>query len=197
MEIREPILGVAFEPSSASSTANDKRVHESRRAVASANVGKIAIVWGASWVAKVDLEVVQRAFEKFGNEGKTETPKGKKRSRETNGNGKEEEKGLKLDFKVTRRYQPICYLGFVGTGEMCVVERTWFDLVSPFECFASKREWKLMNVNGCRRRICRMLGVGMESTELKKREVQLQRRFSIHSKSLFFRYRCCSVPLLR
>ncbi|GAA5832351.1 hypothetical protein JCM11251_006420 [Rhodosporidiobolus azoricus] len=65
MDIREPVLGVSFEPKKADSSAlsaNDSSVHPSRRAAvqSAGQEGSVAVVWGANWVAKIDLAALRR-----------------------------------------------------------------------------------------------------------------------------------------
>ncbi|GAA5855861.1 hypothetical protein JCM9279_003344 [Rhodotorula babjevae] len=70
MDIREPVLGVTFEPRRDPVVANgdsvgagqDEHVHPSRRAaVASGGAeSNVAVAWGANWVAKVDLDALRR-----------------------------------------------------------------------------------------------------------------------------------------
>ncbi|GAA5888631.1 hypothetical protein JCM6882_009026 [Rhodosporidiobolus microsporus] len=74
MDIREPALGVAFEPRkvdpasalAASAAGGDEHVHPSRRAaVQSAGAeSPVAVVWGANWVAKIDLAALRRGDSK-------------------------------------------------------------------------------------------------------------------------------------
>lgn len=68
MDIREPALGVSFEPrrpEAASPVVNgidESHIHPSRRAaVHSAGAeSSVAVVWGANWVAKIDLAALKR-----------------------------------------------------------------------------------------------------------------------------------------
>lgn len=132
MDIREPVLGVTFEPRDDSAVA---KVHESRRATLWND--QIAVVWGANWVAKIDLEQVRN-----GGSGAGEGVSGKKAAVRRDADRKrareeeEEDEVLRkavegaqqLDIRTTRRYQPLVLFDFVGQGELVAVERTWFDL---------------------------------------------------------------------
>ncbi|GAA5983875.1 hypothetical protein JCM11641_006404 [Rhodosporidiobolus odoratus] len=175
MDIREPVLGVSFEPrrvdafsspssiAAASSAADQSHVHPSRRvavqnAAAARGESSVAVVWGANWVAKIDLAALKRGDDKTAVEvnGVTggKTKKGKKGKQGAIGvperreadrkRAREEEDDLPLsstltsetkkkeptplDIRVTRRYQPLCLFDFVGQGELVAVERTWFDV---------------------------------------------------------------------
>ncbi|GAA5991155.1 hypothetical protein JCM10908_006563 [Rhodotorula pacifica] len=152
MDIREPVLGVNFEPARSEFTVcspaavDDEHVHPSRRAaVQSAGVeSTIAVVWGANWVAKIDLEALRRSggttalvngFKKS-NKAQGRREADRKRAREddddlvatANGQSKPEDAPKPLDIRVTRRYQPLVLFDFVGQGELVAVERTWFDV---------------------------------------------------------------------
>lgn len=116
MDIREPALGIVFEPKEVSKG--------SARATAEA----VAVVWGANWVAKVDLERVKSG---------SSAPQQKKQParREADRKRARDEEGAdlastanQLDIKITRKYQPLVLFDFVGQGELVAVERTWFDL---------------------------------------------------------------------
>ncbi|GAA5909379.1 hypothetical protein JCM8208_005722 [Rhodotorula glutinis] len=164
MDIREPILGVTFEPRRDSTIVNgagsdqDEHVHPSRRAaVASGGAdSSIAIVWGANWVAKVDLEMLRRGTASTSTKvnGGAVIEKGKrkkdvhqqqtperreadrKRARDDDDDslapvtnaGAAGPAPKPLDIRVTRRYQPLVLFDFVGMGELVAVERTWFDV---------------------------------------------------------------------
>lgn len=151
MDIREPLIGVVFEPrdlpsSSAPPIMNGNStlaMHESRRALLSPSTSAIneslmAVVWGANWVARIDLEQLKNGDKPSSGNGNTikvvRREADKKRARE-------EERGFvpsttssdvsvsaKVDITVTRRYQPLVLLDFVGNGELVAVEKTWFDL---------------------------------------------------------------------
>ncbi|GAA5858707.1 hypothetical protein JCM1840_006524 [Sporobolomyces johnsonii] len=133
-DIREPALGVTFEP-----TAGPGR--------------QVALVWGANWVAKVDLDelraggpgaedasssavvVVENGAGAHSHKKKKKAPfrleADRKRARDEDDDlplAAAEKKPQPLDIKVTRRYQPLCLFEFVGQGELVAVERTWFDL---------------------------------------------------------------------
>ncbi|GAA6050690.1 hypothetical protein JCM3770_000894 [Rhodotorula araucariae] len=153
MDIREPILGVAFEPRRADALApagaQDEHVHPSRRAaVASGGAeSSVAVVWGANWVAKIDLEALRRGAGAGGADkgGKGKGKKGahaqverreadRKRAREDDDDlvvvpaAAVADAPKPLDIRVTRRYQPLVLFDFVGQGELVAVERTWFDV---------------------------------------------------------------------
>lgn len=151
MDIREPLIGVVFEPRDLPSSSaplpitngnGTSVIHESRRALLSSsnsmNESLMAVVWGANWVARIDLEQLKTGDQSSFANGNTvkvvRREADKKRARE-------EEKGFvpstsssdvsaptKVDIKVTRRYQPLVLLDFVGNGELVAVEKTWFDL---------------------------------------------------------------------
>jgi U3 small nucleolar RNA-associated protein 4 len=139
MDIREPLLGVTFEPrDEASSLA---KVHESRKAALWND--QIAVVWGANWVGKIDLKEVREGTNGPGKKAPVRREADRKRAREE----EEEvdvvgaEKG-KVDIRTTRRYQPLVLFDFVGQGELVAVERTWFDLSRGLvEAFAKSGEF--------------------------------------------------------
>lgn len=133
-------MGVVFEPATIpkkdGETENEEvndRIHASRRGRVNGTAvhdddedvaGKcLAVVWGANWVARIDLKQLERSQTE--ENGKYQS---KKRSKVGGEGGVLE--GKKVDIKVTRKYQPIALLGFVGKGEMIVVERVWADLVT-------------------------------------------------------------------
>lgn len=167
MDIREPILGVTFEPARSDSAvgspaavaavaAADEHMHPSRRAAAAAaqSTGaesNVAVVWGANWVAKIDLEALRRSGGSTalvnglkggkGQPGRREADR--KRAREDDDDlvaaaqvGADSKVSTALaadtpkplDIRVTRRYQPLVLFDFVGQGELVAVERTWFDV---------------------------------------------------------------------
>lgn len=164
MDIREPILGVTFEPRRDSVVAangagadQDEHVHPSRRAaVASGGAeSNIAVVWGANWVAKVDLDALRRgtatsSSSKVNGAGDDKAKRSKKAQRQperreadrkrardddddnlapvATSAGGGEAAPKPLDIRVTRRYQPLILFDFVGLGELVAVERTWFDV---------------------------------------------------------------------
>ncbi|GAA5929919.1 hypothetical protein JCM1841_001258 [Sporobolomyces salmonicolor] len=139
-DIREPALGVTFEPT----TTGPGR--------------QVALVWGANWVAKVDLDELRTGGAEdassavVGENGAAAASKqphshkkkkapfrleaDRKRARDEDddlplslaASAALETKPQPLDIKVTRRYQPLCLFEFVGQGELVAVERTWFDL---------------------------------------------------------------------
>lgn len=135
MDIREPVLGVAFEPREENQVALSK-VHESRRATVWND--QTAVVWGANWVSKIDLAEVRSGLAGAagvpGKRAPVRREMDKKRARET-----EEEFGSaavvasvtaapKLEIRTTRRYQPLVSFDFIGQGEIVAVEKLWFDL---------------------------------------------------------------------
>ncbi|GAA6009603.1 hypothetical protein JCM11491_001031 [Sporobolomyces phaffii] len=140
-DIREPCLGITFEPASASAKGS-----------------MIAIVWGANWVGKIDLDELRST--NFGGatavngHGVGGAQKRKQYRLEADRKrAREEDDVLALpavdsvsaavvDIQVTRKYQPLFLFDFVqpstGTGaakgtagrpELVAVERTWYDLV--------------------------------------------------------------------
>lgn len=131
MDIREPVLGVTFEPRDDSAVA---KVHESRRATLWND--QIAVVWGANWVAKIDLEQVRNGGSGAGEGVSKKQPVRRDADRKRARDDEEEDEVLKkavegapqLDIRTTRRYQPLVLFDFVGQGELVAVERTWFDL---------------------------------------------------------------------
>lgn len=130
MDIREPVLGVTFEPREQSSSALNGRVHESRRSILAANESMTAVVWGANWVSKIDLDEIKAGLYAPGKAAPVRREADKKRARD-----QEQVLGEttteKVDIRTTRRYQPLMMLGFLGNGagnELIAVERTWFDL---------------------------------------------------------------------
>ncbi|GAA5998447.1 small subunit rRNA maturation protein UTP4 [Rhodotorula paludigena] len=160
MDLREPALGVAFEPrradSLSASTASSpaEHVHPSRRAAVQSGGAEssVAVVWGANWVAKIDVEALRRdggshavADAKAGKGKKgakgaaaaahARRDADRKRAREDDddlvggGTGsKAADEPKPLEIRVTRRYQPLVLFDFVGQGELVAVERTWFDV---------------------------------------------------------------------
>lgn len=133
-DIREPSLGVTFEPNSS-------------------NKGIVLLVWGANWVGKIDLEELrntnfggsQAQVNGTGKKGKKQyrLEADRKRAREEDeplpllpsvqgggeGGAKQEGAAAAIDIKVTRKYQPLCLFEFMGQNELVAVERTWYDLV--------------------------------------------------------------------
>ncbi|BGP17760.1 hypothetical protein JCM10213_005342 [Rhodosporidiobolus nylandii] len=163
MDIREPVLGVAFEPRRdvpSSPAVDESHIHPSRRAAVQSGSAEspIAVVWGANWVAKLDLAALKRGEgnpvaaegEAAANgSAKKRSKKGKaaavperrdadrKRAREdeddlplstSSSAAANAAEPAPLDIRVTRRYQPLCLFDFVGQGELVAVERTWFDV---------------------------------------------------------------------
>ncbi|GAA5933116.1 hypothetical protein JCM3775_005316 [Rhodotorula graminis] len=164
MDIREPILGVTFEPRrdpvhvNGADTDHDEHVHPSRRAaVASGGAeSSIAVVWGANWVAKIDLEALRQgaaASSTTTSGGAADVDKGKRKKgahqqqqperREADRKRARDDdddnlapfttaaavgEAKPLDIRVTRRYQPLVLFDFIGQGELVAVERTWFDV---------------------------------------------------------------------
>lgn len=123
MDIREPLLGVTFEPRSESSWS---KVHESRRSTTGND--QVAVVWGANWVAKIDLDEVKNGISLPGKAAPIRRDADKKRARDAEeSNGTTGVEIGKLDVRITRRYQPLMMFGFMGQ-ELLAVERTWFDL---------------------------------------------------------------------
>ena len=123
MDIREPLLGVTFEPRSESAWS---KVHESRRSTTGND--QVAVVWGANWVAKIDLDEVKNGISLPGKAAPLRRDADKKRARDAEeSNGTTGVEIGKLDVRITRRYQPLMMFGFMGQ-ELLAVERTWFDL---------------------------------------------------------------------
>ena len=121
MDIREPLLGITFEPRSESSWS---KVHESRRSVTGND--QVAVVWGANWVAKIDLDDVKNGISLPSKATPIRREADKKRARDAENAGPGVEVG-KLEVRITRRYQPLMMFGFMRQ-ELLAVERTWFDL---------------------------------------------------------------------
>lgn len=141
-DIREPSLGVTFEPCSATQNL-------------------VALVWGANWVAKIDLDELRNT--NFGVTGTVKKNKKKQQHRleADRKRAREEDEPLPIessvaggaaaamvDIKVTRKYQPLYLFEFISTdlstakagrtttksnkkvqSELVAVERTWYDLV--------------------------------------------------------------------
>ena len=129
MDLREPLLGVSFEPRDESLSAAMGKVHESRRqAVASEPV---AVLWGANWVAKIDLDEVRTgAAPRASKQAPARREFDRKRAREEEGvvGLANADEGRQIEIRLTRRYQPLVLFDFVGVGELVAVERTWFDI---------------------------------------------------------------------
>ncbi|BGP25884.1 U3 small nucleolar RNA-associated protein 4 [Rhodotorula toruloides] len=156
MDIREPVLGIAFEPrrtdaaeALAKGDDDQQHIHPSRRAAvrsaATANTeSSVAVVWGANWVAKIDIEALRRGGDakvEVKGQAKRKNKKGvperremdRKRAREEDDDlvgatAATEDESKPIDIRVTRRYQPLVLFDFVGLGELVAVERTWFDV---------------------------------------------------------------------
>lgn len=131
MDLREPLLGVAFEPRDESASGAMSKVHESRRVALASE--PVAVLWGANWVAKIDLEDVrlgQTASSRTSKKAPVRREADRKRAREEEDapTAGTEEEGNELEIRMTRRYQPLVLFDFVGMGELVAVERTWFDL---------------------------------------------------------------------
>lgn len=128
MDIREPALGVTFEPRSDTTSAvaaGKTKIHESRLAALWSD--QILVVWGANWVAKVDLDEVRSGTAAPGKMAPVRREADRKRAREEEGAPKNGEVA-KVDIRVTRRYQPLVLFDFVGQAELVAVERVWWDL---------------------------------------------------------------------
>ncbi|KAK4699617.1 hypothetical protein P7C70_g6643, partial [Phenoliferia sp. Uapishka_3] len=124
MDMREPALGVTFEPRpDAPSLSSKVKIHESRLSTIWSD--QIMVVWGANWVAKVDLDEVRNGTAMPGKKAPVRREMDKKRAREEEG-AKEVE--VKIDIRTTRRYQPLMLFDFVGQGELVAVERVWWDI---------------------------------------------------------------------
>lgn len=121
MEIREPALGVTFEPAT-----NSTKQNQSLRGT--------AIIWGANWVSKIDLDDLES--NSISAASKSTTTSTRKRSHDII-ESKFITPAKPIEMRTTRRYQPLALFGFVthssstsskGNAEAVVVERTWFDL---------------------------------------------------------------------
>lgn len=154
MDIREPILGVNLEPARpesavaspvvAAAAAQDEYLHPSRRAAmqSAGAESNVAVVWGANWVAKIDLEILRRSGgSTAAANGLKSNTKGQGRREADRKRAREDDDDLvaaaqngaadapkPLDIRVTRRYQPLVLFDFAGQGELVAVERTWFDV---------------------------------------------------------------------
>lgn len=121
MDIREPVLGITFEP------ARDESKGQTRKAAE-----HVAIVWGANWVAKIDLEKLRNADSVTAVRGekasKLPIRREVDRKRARDEVDDETQTAVKLDIRVSRKYQPLVLFDFVGQGELVAVERTWFDV---------------------------------------------------------------------
>ncbi|GAA6060685.1 hypothetical protein JCM10212_005067 [Sporobolomyces blumeae] len=124
-DIREPSLGVTFEPS-----ASSKRP------------AHVALVYGANWVAKIDLDELRSSVSSSSHStGPRKKPfrleMDRKRAREESDDfsypsesaSSTKTSSAMVDIKVTRKYQPLCLFEFVNGSELVAVERTWYDLV--------------------------------------------------------------------
>jgi U3 small nucleolar RNA-associated protein 4 len=126
MKIREPALGITFEPTASNS------VQEGRT---SANLGT-AVVWGANWVSKIDLDELE-STSTSPIASISATIARKKRAYD-DGQSAATASARPIEMRTTRRYQPLALFGFIthpsssasskGNAEAVVIERTWFDL---------------------------------------------------------------------
>lgn len=112
------------------------KVHESRRSTLVPDA-EVAVVWGGNWVARINLDELRKESVS-GSNGHGKSAGGIRREADKK-RAREEEVGFvpdgdktqvegKLDVKITRRYQPLVLLEFVGSEEIVAVEKTWFDL---------------------------------------------------------------------
>lgn len=121
MDIREPALGCTFEPRA--ELPSNGRVHESRLAAA-VWAEQVLVVWGANWVAKVDLDEVRNGTAQPTKRAPVRREQDRKRARDEEGDSDV----VKVDIRTTRRYQPLVLFDFVGQGELVAVERVWWDI---------------------------------------------------------------------
>ncbi|KAM0748661.1 WD40 repeat-like protein [Meredithblackwellia eburnea MCA 4105] len=125
MDLREPVLGITFEPRIEAPTHSSKaKVHESR--LASLWSDQLAVLWGANWVAKVDLDEVRNNSAAPTKNAPVRREADRKRARDEDGEPSKDV--VKVDIRTTRRYQPLVLFDFVGQGELVAVERVWWDL---------------------------------------------------------------------
>jgi U3 small nucleolar RNA-associated protein 4 len=119
MDIREPILGITLEP-----MKDDTKRRTSEQ---------VMIVWGANWIAKIDLEKVQQLefAPTSGSKKSTKPPLRREADRKRARDEADQDSDIAavdLDIKVTRKYQPLVLFDFIGQGELVAVERTWLDV---------------------------------------------------------------------
>ncbi|KDE02845.1 hypothetical protein, variant [Microbotryum lychnidis-dioicae p1A1 Lamole] len=134
-DLREPILGLTFEPRSeatdlSSSMAN--KVHPSRRVTMHQNE-QLGLAWGANWVGTIDFDALSKGTNAPGKKTTQRREVDKKRAREEDVasgamGGGDTDDAPKLDIRTTRKYQPLVLFDFVTSGELIAVERTWQDL---------------------------------------------------------------------
>ncbi|KAK4047371.1 U3 small nucleolar RNA-associated protein [Microbotryomycetes sp. JL201] len=138
MDIREPVLGIAFEPS---------RDHESR-----SSKDSIAVVWGANWLTKIDLTALKSGKSLAHNKKAISQRRefDRKRARDdqefdlvdSRQGADTPQQQQPLDLQIVRRYQPMVMFDFVAPDEVVVVERTWFDLARTMpEAFVKSGEF--------------------------------------------------------
>ncbi|KAI5476988.1 U3 small nucleolar RNA-associated protein 4 [Pseudohyphozyma bogoriensis] len=124
MDIREPLIGVTFEsqPTKSREENGMGKVHESRRALVGADL--VAVVWGANWVARIDLAEL-REGKVAGKSVRRDADRKRARDEKEGVSGVE---AKEVDIKVTRKYSPLVLFDFIGHGELVAVEKVWADL---------------------------------------------------------------------
>ncbi|SCV75017.1 BQ2448_8046 [Microbotryum intermedium] len=132
-DMREPILGLTFEPRSEAtnlSSSMSNKVHPSRRVTTHQNE-QLGLAWGANWVGTIDFDALSKGTNAPGKTAPQRRAVDKKRAREedlASGAVGDDDDEPKLDIRTTRKYQPLVLFDFVTNGELIVVERTWQDL---------------------------------------------------------------------
>lgn len=102
----DPILGVAFDPAPFSS--HPEQISTMTRFI---------LIWGATWLFKVTLDMRAREF-------------GRKRRRDPTGGVAAAGGGELRDDKMIMRYRPIVCCDFLARDELVVVERPLVDVLA-------------------------------------------------------------------
>lgn len=108
--LQEPIIGVTFDTQADMNNGKE---------------GRCVVLWGNSWICKVRL----------GTSYNHKTSKKRRResmqlSLNKDINALQQSGNQGEDLRIIRKYRPLLLVGFIGPGELLVVERPLMDLLS-------------------------------------------------------------------
>lgn len=116
------VEGRSFAPTPGSGGGRLEKLHDSAVGVSCDPAGGEAIVWGSTWVARASAS--------------THAASGKKRRRDVGSQAQARDETA----PVITQYRPIIHLGFIGPGEMVVVERPLTDVLAGLhQAYAGKK----------------------------------------------------------
>lgn len=113
----DPILGVLFDPSAASTPSKSKSKH---------GPGRYVILWGSTWLCKIKLDGSVISGSGSGKKRRREGEKSAALQPIPFSKLDEEQQ----DFKMITHYRPILYVDFLAAGELVVVERPLVDVLA-------------------------------------------------------------------